>query len=236
MSPERRRDRAGDRPDRRSGRGPRRDRTRRRTACATPTGPPPWPARGAGGRRARTACAPPRSARTASTASREAARTTRAPRTVGGGRAAADATPVVTITLIAVNVVVFVLTALSAGSAWANYTLAVGRGDLARARRRRGRPVVAAGDRGLPAHRSAARRVQHVRAVGARAGTSSSCSDGCASRCSTGSRCSAARRRSCCSATPDRPVAGASGAVFGLMGALVVVLRRLAALADARRC
>ena len=102
--------------------GPRRDRTRRRTACATPTGPPRWPAPGAGGRRARTACARRRSARTASTASRRppARRGPRAPSVAGAP--VAGATPVVTITLVAVNVVVFVLTALSAGSAWANYT------------------------------------------------------------------------------------------------------------------
>jgi len=50
----------------------------------------------------------------------EGARTTRTARTLGGGPLRASATPVVTATLVGVNVVVFLLTALSAGSAWDN--------------------------------------------------------------------------------------------------------------------
>ncbi|WP_433031959.1 rhomboid family intramembrane serine protease [Actinomycetospora sp. CA-053990] len=156
----------------------------------------------------------------------EAARTTRAPRTVGGGRARPGATPVVTITLVAVNVVVFVLTALSAGSAWANYTSPwveatwLVPADVAAGQWWR---LVTAGFLHIgPLHVAVNMfalwvlgrdlelvlgRLRYALLYGV------SLLGGSTAIMLFGD--------------PDRPVAGASGAVFGLMGALVVVLRRL---------
>ena len=148
-------------------------------------------------------------------------------RTVGGGRARPGATPVVTITLVAVNVVVFVLTALSAGSAWANYTSPwveatwLVPADVAAGQWWR---LVTAGFLHIgPLHVAVNMFALWVlgRDLELVLGRlrSRAALRGLAARRSP--------RRSCCSVDPDRPVAGASGAVFGLMGALVVVLRRL---------
>ncbi|WP_433784789.1 rhomboid family intramembrane serine protease [Actinomycetospora sp. CA-101289] len=157
----------------------------------------------------------------------EAARTTRTARTVGGAPArATTATPVVTITLIAVNVAVFVLTALSAGSAWNNVASPWVRAtwlvpaDVAAGEWYR---LVTAGflhagplhiafnmialwvlgrDLELVLGRLRYGLLYGVSLLGASTAV-------------------------VLLGAPDRPVLGASGAVFGLMGGLVIVLRRL---------
>ncbi|MEJ2864386.1 rhomboid family intramembrane serine protease [Actinomycetospora flava] len=148
------------------------------------------------------------------------------PRTVGGGRSRTDDRPVVTITLIAVNVAVFLLTAVSAGSATANYaspwvdTAWLVPADVAAGQWWR---LVTAGflhagplhvalnmfalwilgrDLELVLGRLRFSLLYGVSLLG-----------GSVAVVLLGA--------------PGQPVLGASGAVFGLMGALLVVLRRL---------
>lgn len=148
------------------------------------------------------------------------------PRTVAGGRARTDARPVVTTTLIAVNLVVFVLTALSAGSVWTNYASPwveatwLVPADVAAGQWWR---LVTAGflhigplhvavnmfalwvlgrDLELVLGRLRFSLLYGVSLLGSSVAV-------------------------VLLGEPLRPVAGASGAVFGLMGALLVVLRRL---------
>jgi membrane associated rhomboid family serine protease len=155
-----------------------------------------------------------------------AAGAVRAPRTVAGGRVRLTSTPVVTTTLVVVNVVVFVLTALSAGSAWDNaaspwvaatWLVPV---DVADGQWWR---LVTAGFLHIgPLHVAVNMFALYILGrdlelvlgrlrygllygVSLLGGSTAIMLFG----------------------DPDRPVAGASGAVFGLMGALVVVLRRL---------
>lgn len=153
-------------------------------------------------------------------------RATPTTRTAFGGPARASDVPVVTATLIGVNVVVFVLTAISAGSAWTNYLSPwvdatwlvpdeVAQGQWWR--------LVTSGFLHLgPLHiafnmialwvlgRSLEVALGRLRFVVLYA---VSLLGGSAAIMLLGD--------------PGRPVAGASGAVFGLMGALVVVVRRL---------
>ena len=156
----------------------------------------------------------------------ESARTTRATRTAFGAPDRASTVPVVTLTLIAVNVVVFVLTALSAGSAWTNYlspwvdaTWLVP-ADVAAGQWWR---LVTAGFLHLgPLHvafnmvalwvlgRDLELVLGRLR-FGVLYGVA--LLGGSAAIVLLGD--------------PGRPVAGASGAVFGLMGALAVVVRRV---------
>jgi membrane associated rhomboid family serine protease len=154
------------------------------------------------------------------------ARTTRATRTAFGAPERATTVPVVTTTLIAINVVVFVLTALSAGSAWSNYlspwvdaTWLVP-ADVAEGQWWR---LVTSGFLHLgPLHVAfnmfalwvigrdlelVLGRLRFVVLYGV------SLLGGSAAIVLLGD--------------PGRPVAGASGAVFGLMGALAVVIRRV---------
>jgi membrane associated rhomboid family serine protease len=149
------------------------------------------------------------------------ARTTRATRTAFGAPVRATTVPVVTTTLIAINVVIFVLTALSAGSAWSNYlspwvdaTWLVP-ADVAEGQWWR---LVTAGFLHLgPLHVAfnmfgrdlelVLGRLRFVVLYGV------SLLGGSAAIVLLGD--------------PGRPVAGASGAVFGLMGALAVVVRRV---------
>ena len=86
------------------------------------------------------------------------------------------------------------------------------------------RRVLAHPHRGLPARGLHPPAVQHVRALHPRRDCSSRRSAACASASSTSSRCWPARSGRCCS-SPRRRRSGASGAVFGLMGAAVVVMR-----------
>ncbi|GAA4810263.1 rhomboid family intramembrane serine protease [Actinomycetospora chlora] len=155
-----------------------------------------------------------------------AAGATRRPRTVGGGRSDPTARPVVTITLIVVNVAFFVLTAVSAGSLldnvaspWASATWLVP-SDVAAGQWWR---LVTAGFLHIgPLHVAVnmfalwvlGRDLELVLGrlrYGLLYGVSL-----------LGSSAAVVLL-----GAPDRPVAGASGAVFGLMGGLLVVLRRL---------
>ncbi|MEJ2886756.1 rhomboid family intramembrane serine protease [Actinomycetospora aeridis] len=148
------------------------------------------------------------------------------PRGVGGGRQRTDARPVVTTTLVAVNLVVFVLTALSAGSVWENYASPwveatwLVPDDVAAGQWWR---LVTAGFLHIgPLHVAfnmvalwvlgrdlelvlGRLRFSLLYGVSLLGGSVAVVLFG----------------------DPSRPVAGASGAVFGLMGALLVVLRRL---------
>ncbi|GAA4918867.1 membrane associated rhomboid family serine protease [Actinomycetospora succinea] len=148
------------------------------------------------------------------------------PRNVGGGRSRPDARPVVTMTLVGVNLVVFVLTALSAGSVWTNYASPwveatwLVPADVAAGQWWR---LVTAGflhlgplhvavnmfalwvlgrDLELVLGRLRFSLVYGVSLLGSSVAV-------------------------VLLGSPGQPVAGASGAVFGLMGALLVVLRRL---------
>ena len=155
---------------------------------------------------------------------REGSRTVRRGATVAG--AEPGGRPVVVPTLIALNVAVFVWTVVQARSigsnadsplfdAWALVPGAV-----------RGRRVVAGGHVRLPAHRPDPPAVQHDGAVGARPGPGV----GAGPRPFPGAVPDlAARRRGRGDLFygPNQAVAGASGAVFGLMGGLAVVLKRL---------
>lgn len=156
----------------------------------------------------------------------EANRATRAARTVGGGSPRAVPRPVVTTTLVVVNVVVFVLTAVSAGSAWDNVASPwvdatwLVPADVAAGQWWR---LITAGFLHIgPLHVAANMfalwvlgrdlelvlgRLRYSLLYGV------SLLGGSVAVVLFGD--------------PDRPVAGASGAVFGLMGALLVVLRRL---------
>jgi len=156
----------------------------------------------------------------------ESARTTRTARTVGGAPARATTTPVVTITLVAVNVAVFVLTALSAGSAWDNVAS----------------PWVAATWL-VPADVAAGEWYRLITAGFLHAGPLHIAFNMIAlwvlgrdlelvlGRLRYGLLYGVSLLGSSTAVTllgaPDRPVLGASGAVFGLMGGLVIVLRRL---------
>lgn len=155
-----------------------------------------------------------------------AARAVRTPRTAGGGPLRATARPVVTTTLVVVNVVVFLLTAVSAGSAWENVASPwvdatwLVPADVAAGQWWR---LVTAGFLHIgPVHVAANMfalwvlgrdlelvlgRLRYTLLYGV------SLLGGSVAVVLFGD--------------PGRPVAGASGAVFGLMGALLVVLRRL---------
>jgi membrane associated rhomboid family serine protease len=156
----------------------------------------------------------------------EAARTTRTARTVAGAPERPTTTPVVTSTLIVVNVAVFVLTALSAGSAWNNVAS----------------PWVAATWL-VPADVAAGEWYRLVTAGFLHAGPLHIAFNMIAlwvlgrdlelvlGRLRYGLLYGVSLLGSSTAVTllgaPDRPVLGASGAVFGLMGGLVIVLRRL---------
>lgn len=156
----------------------------------------------------------------------EGARTTRTTRTAFGAPDRGSTVPVVTLSLIGINVVVFVLTAVSAGSAWTNYLspwveatwlvpAEVAQGQWWR--------LVTAGFLHIgPLHVAfnmialwvlgrdlelvlGRLRFVLVYAVALLGGSAAIVLLG----------------------DPGRPVAGASGAVFGLMGALAVVVRRV---------
>ncbi|PVZ10814.1 rhomboid family intramembrane serine protease [Actinomycetospora cinnamomea] len=156
----------------------------------------------------------------------EGERTTRTARTVGGGPVRPSARPVVTTTLVVVNVAVFVLTALSAGSAWDNVAS----------------PLVAAAWL-VPADVAAGEWWRLVTAGFLHAGPLHIAFNMIAlwilgrdlelvlGRLRYGLLYGVSLLGSSTAVTllgePFRPVLGASGAVFGLMGALVIVLRRL---------
>ena len=156
----------------------------------------------------------------------EGARTTRTARTVGGGPVRQSTTPVVTTTLVVVNVVVFVLTAASARSAWDNVAS----------------PLVAAAWL-VPADVAAGEWWRLVTAGFLHAGPLHIAFNMIAlwilgrdlelvlGRLRYGLLYGVSLLGSSAAVTllgePYRPVLGASGAVFGLMGALVIVLRRL---------
>jgi membrane associated rhomboid family serine protease len=156
----------------------------------------------------------------------EGARTTRTARTVGGAPVRPTATPVVTVTLIAVNVAVFVLTALSAGSAWDNVAS----------------PWVAATWL-VPSDVAAGEWYRLVTAGFLHAGPLHIAFNMIALwvlgrdlelvlgrlryGLLYGVSLLGASTAVVLLGAPDRPVLGASGAVFGLMGGLVIVLRRL---------
>jgi membrane associated rhomboid family serine protease len=156
----------------------------------------------------------------------EGARTTRTARTAGGAPVRQATTPVVTITLITVNVAVFVLTALSAGSAWDNVAS----------------PWVAATWL-VPADVAAGEWYRLVTSGFLHAGPLHIAFNMIAlwvlgrdlelvlGRLRYGLLYGVSLLGASTAVTllgaPDRPVLGASGAVFGLMGGLVIVLRRL---------
>lgn len=156
----------------------------------------------------------------------ESARTTRTARTVGGAPARATTTPVVTITLIAVNVAVYVLSALSAGSARFNYDS----------------PWVTATWL-VPADVAAGEWYRLITAGFLHAGPLHIAFNMIALwvlgrdlelvlgrlryGLLYGVSLLGASTAVVLLGAPDRPVLGASGAVFGLMGGLVIVLRRL---------